>query len=575
MTDEGRPAMTHSQLDSPSPHGYQAIQQAKTLAARLTDLAYSEGNDGPLALEHRMAEVIEESDLFDALLSASRVSQRQENKEDGAGLAAVDNDTTVVPAPVAPHDATNQIADYLRMRVDRLSRLVPSELESDAQMCANGEYVQLFDVQQLIDGIRVGVMASEPIRAAAKRATEGGWFCNCGHFFGRAMESCDECFMVRPVRCRLLFSDEQVESVPDSAQGHAVEDSERSAKETPSQCPSVTPERSESSANETDNFERAIWLCRALRAYPMPRIEPEGNGAIGLDWDEGAHRVLSITIDDQRWIGYAYLVGESRASGRVAPIAAVAMISEVLRLMYPEVGSGHQAAEEHADAPRRSEAKKSSSQSASPSLEDEITRLKKEVSALRSCTVGPLASPATTEPLPDDVPCVKELQQGFCDRPDHRVGSSLRRLRMMTGRTEVQLSVEALDHEGGRPAIVRELCADLAALKFALTQIGTGNPASMEPASSLRSEAPKSDSHIDVEAALQLLQEKNTTDGAALLPVDPSASVTTEPLPNEGWRELLVEADSMLSAFGHGRFIAKDEAIELSMRCRKAYEASR
>jgi hypothetical protein len=91
-----------------------------------------------------------------------------------------------------------------------------------------------------------------------------------------------------------------------------------------------------------NSFERAVWLCRELRAYPMPSITPEGNGALGLDWDEAADRVLAITLDDQNWVGYSYLVGEFKACGRIAPIAVVAMIKEVLRLIYPQIGSGTQ-----------------------------------------------------------------------------------------------------------------------------------------------------------------------------------------------------------------------------------------
>lgn len=89
----------------------------------------------------------------------------------------------------------------------------------------------------------------------------------------------------------------------------------------------------------SENFERAVWLCRELSAYPMPSIVPEGDGAIGLDWDEGADRVLSVTLDAQKWIGYSYLVGDYKSCGLVAEVAAVAMIGEVLRLIYPLAGN--------------------------------------------------------------------------------------------------------------------------------------------------------------------------------------------------------------------------------------------
>lgn len=41
----------------------------------------------------------------------------------------------------------------------------------------------------------------------------------------------------------------------------------------------------------------------------------------------------------------------------------------------------------------------------------------------------------------------------------------------------------------------------------------------------------------------------------------------------ETWRDLLVQADSMLSAAGYGRAVTKDEMIALSARLRRAYEA--
>lgn len=83
-------------------------------------------------------------------------------------------------------------------------------------------------------------------------------------------------------------------------------------------------------------LERAAALYRALNAYPVPRVETEDDGAIGLDWDEGSDRVLTVTLDQQPEIGYAYLVGEYKGYGRIAPKFAVSVIEEVLRLIYPQ-----------------------------------------------------------------------------------------------------------------------------------------------------------------------------------------------------------------------------------------------
>lgn len=68
--------------------------------------------------------------------------------------SATASEEQTTTADAVRRQVANQVADYLRMRVDRLSRLIPSELEAEEQLCRNGEYVQLFDVQQLIEGIK-------------------------------------------------------------------------------------------------------------------------------------------------------------------------------------------------------------------------------------------------------------------------------------------------------------------------------------------------------------------------------------------------------------------------------------
>jgi len=49
---------------------------------------------------------------------------------------------------------------------------------------------------------------------------------------------------------------------------------------------------------------------------------------------------------------------------------------------------------------------------------------------------------------------------------------------------------------------------------------------------------------------------------------DLEAALTAITRERDAWRVLLIDADSMLSAYGHGRVITKAEALELSGRCR-------
>jgi len=44
------------------------------------------------------------------------------------------------------------------------------------------------------------------VETPQRRAVDGGWFCKCGHFFGRAMDNCDDCGMVRPEPLIVMFA---------------------------------------------------------------------------------------------------------------------------------------------------------------------------------------------------------------------------------------------------------------------------------------------------------------------------------------------------------------------------------
>ena len=63
--------------------------------------------------------------------------------------------------------------------------------------------------------------------------------------------------------------------------------------------------------NRTKDF-----LTTLPAEFPPPVIVVESENEIGLDWDEGAKRVVSLTIDDSDRIGFAALFGREPLYGK-------------------------------------------------------------------------------------------------------------------------------------------------------------------------------------------------------------------------------------------------------------------
>jgi hypothetical protein len=67
---------------------------------------------------------------------------------------------------------------------------------------------------------------------------------------------------------------------------------------------------------DADVFGRAVSLMRALPLYyPVPAVVVEGEDEIGLDWDEGNRRIVSLTIDRTPLVGFAALFGHEPIHG--------------------------------------------------------------------------------------------------------------------------------------------------------------------------------------------------------------------------------------------------------------------
>ena len=80
-----------------------------------------------------------------------------------------------------------------------------------------------------------------------------------------------------------------------------------------------------------DAFSRTIEFLNSLPDdIPLPAVVVESENEIGLDWDEGSRRVVSLTIRDTPMVGYAALFGAEPMHGRT-PFAGE--LPETLRFL--------------------------------------------------------------------------------------------------------------------------------------------------------------------------------------------------------------------------------------------------
>jgi hypothetical protein len=69
---------------------------------------------------------------------------------------------------------------------------------------------------------------------------------------------------------------------------------------------------------DVDSFGRMFDILRVLPPdIPIPDIVVESEHEIGLDWIEGTRRVVSLTVDNTPYVGFAALIGYEPIHGRV------------------------------------------------------------------------------------------------------------------------------------------------------------------------------------------------------------------------------------------------------------------
>ena len=76
---------------------------------------------------------------------------------------------------------------------------------------------------------------------------------------------------------------------------------------------------------------RALDILALLPpSIPLPQVVVESENDIGLDWDEGSRRVVSLTVRENPMVGFAAFFGEEPLYGRMP---FVGEIPETLRFL--------------------------------------------------------------------------------------------------------------------------------------------------------------------------------------------------------------------------------------------------
>ena len=73
------------------------------------------------------------------------------------------------------------------------------------------------------------------------------------------------------------------------------------------------------------------------RSIPLPEVVVESEREMGLDWDGGRHRVVSLTVDDTPMVGFAALFGAEPLYGRMAFTGQIPQtLRFLLRRVHPQ-----------------------------------------------------------------------------------------------------------------------------------------------------------------------------------------------------------------------------------------------
>lgn len=73
-----------------------------------------------------------------------------------------------------------------------------------------------------------------------------------------------------------------------------------------------------------DAVGRTLEVLNSLPAnVPLPEVVVESDSEIGLDWDLGNHRVISLTVRDNPMVGFAAFFGAEPLYGRMPFVGEV------------------------------------------------------------------------------------------------------------------------------------------------------------------------------------------------------------------------------------------------------------
>lgn len=83
---------------------------------------------------------------------------------------------------------------------------------------------------------------------------------------------------------------------------------------------------------------RTLEILAALpQDIPLPQVIVESENEVGLDWDEGSRRVVSLTVRDNPMVGFAAFFGAEPLYGRMPFVGEVPQtLRFLLTRLFPE-----------------------------------------------------------------------------------------------------------------------------------------------------------------------------------------------------------------------------------------------
>ncbi len=112
-------------------------------------------------------------------------------------------------------------------------------------------------------------------------------------------------------RLRVILFDQTVPNLRQADTWNRLGDSIDLLREVYLECAMDNWDGYSAKAVTAGAYEEAITLLNSLPHHvPLPELEPEPDGSIGFEWENGANRVFALSVNGKGTIVYAGILGK-------------------------------------------------------------------------------------------------------------------------------------------------------------------------------------------------------------------------------------------------------------------------